>query len=268
MAILRNLTTDNGRKSFGMITLRHVRGRTIASQKRSAGITTRTPAQSEYELLFSLVCHFMRLVSIDIKESFDKSKYGSERNYFFKLNKRHLYAAFKTLSADLQEESRNAIDAGESGQINMITVPFEQYNDAMKAYVATHPNSIIRSYKSNYTVEYVTTAGWIGYVPPMPDATISNVTENGESLSQHSSIPTFLPGDAVSIFGTGLSGEILVVNAATSVVGTFADHPLSWSGQITNVSQTNVQVAITQKSIVKHIKTTSGTMLYDFEVHE
>jgi hypothetical protein len=265
MAILRNVTTDNGSKSLGMVTLRNSRGRTIASQKRTLGSGKKTSAQSQYQFLFSLVSHFMRLISIDIRESFDKSKYGSERNAFFKLNKTHLYAAFSTLAANAVKAQEIAIADGNSPEVNMITVPFATFNAAIIAYVTTNPNTIIRAYKKGYTVEYVSTSGWVSYIPPSPSTAIADVDLNGTDVAEHSGVLTVLEGEVLTLNGTSLSGEILTVTAATSVVGQFVAHPLTDIGTVTNVSAIQVKVQVTAtKFIIKDVRNTADTLLFDF----
>lgn len=96
MAIINSLAIGRARKSAGNITYRTVRGRCIASQKVSTA-GTRVTTLSLTQAFFSLVNTFMQLHATDIDVSFNKSKYGSRRNYFFTKNKSALHAALTPL---------------------------------------------------------------------------------------------------------------------------------------------------------------------------
>lgn len=129
MAIINSLAIGRARKSAGNITYRTVRGRCIASQKVSpAG--TRVTTLSLTQAFFSLVNTFMQLHGTDIDVSFNKSKYGSQRNYFFTKNKSALRAALTSLITDYissgMKPSAAEIDA------------------AVGTYATSNPNAIYR----------------------------------------------------------------------------------------------------------------------------
>ncbi|KAA6344338.1 hypothetical protein EZS27_008034 [termite gut metagenome] len=137
MAIIQSLAVGKARKSAGNVTYRTVRGRTILSEKiTSRAKQTRSSAQSEAQSNFKKVSQFMALVKDDINVSFDKTKYGSQRNNFFKLNKEALFAAFETLPVD-----------------GILTL--EDYNDALVTYVMANPKTIFRVKKRNEETVYL-----------------------------------------------------------------------------------------------------------------
>lgn len=121
------------RKSMGNVTYRVVRGRTIGSQKRvsgASGVTTRGQQGNFRKPLFSMINMFMKEHQTDINVSFNKSKYGSQRNYFFSTNYSELSKALMAL----------AIQAANSG-----TLPsMEDVNTAIVSYAESNPTSILR----------------------------------------------------------------------------------------------------------------------------
>ena len=87
MAIIHALAIGKSYKSAGNLTYKVVRGRTVASQ-RIVSNKSNTPLQSEQRYHFTKVSQSMALLQRYIDVCYEKSKYGSSRNAFFKLNKR------------------------------------------------------------------------------------------------------------------------------------------------------------------------------------
>lgn len=118
---------------MGNVTYRVVRGRTIGSQKRvsgASGVTTRGQMGNFRKPLFSMINMYMKEHQTDINVSFNKSKYGSQRNYFFSTNYGALSKALTAL----------AIQAANSG-----TLPsMEDVNTAIVTYAVANPTSILR----------------------------------------------------------------------------------------------------------------------------
>ena len=85
MGIVKNGTLGIGRKSFGDATYRTTRGRTIAA-KRIQENKSNTTMQSDQRKAFSIMGKSGKLLSKWIDQTFDKTKYGSQRNHFVKLN--------------------------------------------------------------------------------------------------------------------------------------------------------------------------------------
>lgn len=129
MAIINSLAIGRARKSAGNITYRTVRGRCIASQKVSpAG--TRVTTLSLTQAFFSLVNTFMQLHGTDIDVSFNKSKYGSQRNYFFSKNKSALRAALTSLMTEYISSGMKPTAA--------------EIDAAIGTYATSNPNAIYR----------------------------------------------------------------------------------------------------------------------------
>lgn len=121
------------RKSMGNVTYRVVRGRTIGSQKRvsgASGVTTRGLVGNFRKPLFAMINMYMKEHQSDINVSFNKSRYGSQRNYFFSSNYGALSKALMAL----------AVQAANSGTPPSI----EDINTAINSYAVANPTSILR----------------------------------------------------------------------------------------------------------------------------
>lgn len=152
MAIIRSLAVGKARKSAGNLTFRTVRGRTIASEKRGKNPITRGDGMSIYQFTFAIVSRFMAEKRIDIDLSFDKSRYGSQSNNFYKMNKVGLEKAFAPLS---------------DGLIIPTAIPMSEILDALATYATENPESIIRVKKAGMPVVYLT-GEWTSAENPQP----------------------------------------------------------------------------------------------------
>lgn len=145
MAIINSMGVGRSKKSMGNVTYRVVRGRTIGSQKRvsgASGVTTRGQAGNFRKPLFSMINMYMKEHQTDINVSFNKSKYGSQRNYFFSTNYGALSKALMAL----------AIQTANSG-----TLPsMEDVNTAINTYAAANPTSILRVKLAGFDKVYLT----------------------------------------------------------------------------------------------------------------
>lgn len=145
MAIINSMGVGRSRKSMGNVTYRVVRGRTIGSQKRvsgASGVTTRGLQGNFRKPLFSMINMYMKEHQTDINVSFNKSKYGSQRNYFFSVNYGALSKALTTL----------AVQAANSG-----TPPsMEDINTAINSYAVANPTSILRVKLAGFENVYLT----------------------------------------------------------------------------------------------------------------
>lgn len=86
MAIVNSLAIGRSVKSAGNLTYKVVRGRTIASQKITSN-KSNTYLQQERRMKFGNSATAMRLIKTYIGLAYEKSKFGSPRNNFLKINK-------------------------------------------------------------------------------------------------------------------------------------------------------------------------------------
>lgn len=86
MAIINSLAIGKSVKSAGNLTYKTVRGRTIASQ-RIISNKSNTPAQGAQRNRFGSTAQCMQLFLPYVNGFFEKTRYGSSRNQFVKVNK-------------------------------------------------------------------------------------------------------------------------------------------------------------------------------------
>lgn len=143
MAIINSMGVGRSRKSMGNVTYRTVRGRTIGSQKRSEGTaTTRGLGGNIRKPLFAMISMFLREHASDIQVSFNKTRYGSQRNYMFQKNYDALSSALSSL----------ALAASASGTIPSIT----EIEAAITEYATANPTSIYRVRLDGFDTVYLT----------------------------------------------------------------------------------------------------------------
>lgn len=191
MAIINSMGVGRARKSMGNVTYRTVRGRTIGSQKIAPGAVTRVPTagQSSRQNVFGLINRFMALHGQDIDDSFNKTVYGSQRNYFMKVNYNALSAALAGVSADASDDD------------------IEQ---AITTYATANQTAIYRVKKSGFPIVYLTGA-WEASQNPMTGV----VKLNGAALQASEAAKRLTTGQELRIEGDNLSGEVTLVTTAS-----------------------------------------------------
>lgn len=85
MAIVNSLAIGKSVKSAGNLTYKTIRGRTIASQRITSN-KSNTAAQAGQRSSFGNASKAIKLVQQYVDACYEKSKYGSSRNAFFKSN--------------------------------------------------------------------------------------------------------------------------------------------------------------------------------------
>lgn len=86
MAIINSTAIGKGTKTAGQLTYRNVRGRVIASQRITSN-KSNTPAQATQRASFKEISQALSKIGFLVNRTFEKSKYGSSRNNFYKINK-------------------------------------------------------------------------------------------------------------------------------------------------------------------------------------
>lgn len=246
MAIIRSLAVGKARKSAGNLTFRTVRGRTIASEKIGPRPVTRADgALTEAEFMFALISRFASLHASDINLSFDKTKYGTSRNSFMKLNYAGLKAALLPLFASNPDAAAHTDAAIE---------------EAVTTYATANQTVIYRVKRSGFEVKYLVGA-WTSddnpvYVSPFEgtvtalkigSTNIVNGSEDGAAISANTATAVTLTGTglkdvstvAVNINGTNLDVSITSVTDS-QIVGTITSTS-SFDGTGKNVYIVKVQ---------------------------
>jgi hypothetical protein len=179
MAIIRSIAIGKARNSAGNVTFRTVRGRTIASEKVGPRPVTRSSAaQQQREAVFGLIARFARMHKGSIAVSFNKSKFGSQRNYFMTLNYAALNEALEQLAGDVTEER---------------AVTDDQIEAAITAYATVNPGIIVRINRTGFDTVYLAGA-WTSvpdpeYVAPSTTVEVTSVSIAGTNIALGSSAP-------------------------------------------------------------------------------
>lgn len=229
MAKVYSHSESRAKGSVGMTTYRTVRGKVIQSQKispwdaavESVGNATRW---NERTALLGIISLFCALHSQSIKNSFNRTKNGSQRNYFMKKN----YAAMKAAFAELAT----------AYAATKVVPTMQAIEDALGSYAALHANTVYRVKKSGYDIEFLSN-NWNDADDPVAPAIVSSISYNldedynliyidliGSGLS--SSLSLFLDGvqldGGISILSGGMAakftiaGTVLVKGNKTLVV--------------------------------------------------
>lgn len=211
MAIINSMGVGRARKSMGNVTYRTVRGRTIGSQKITPGAVTRVPTagQSSKQKVFGLINRFMALHAQSIDDSFDKTTFGSQRNYFMKVNYSALSAALAAVSADASDD---------------------EIEQAIATYAEDNQTAIYRIKKSGFPIVYLTGA-WDDSQNPMSGV----VKLGGTTLRASDNAKALTTGQELRIEGDNLSGNVTLVTA-TSLGGSTTSQPQATA--LTGVSST------------------------------
>ena len=168
MARVYSHSVSRAKGSVGMTTYRYVRGRVIQSQKIApwdpaidqVGNATRW---NERTALLGLISLWCSAHSQSIKNSFNRTKGGSQRNYFMKRN----YAALRQALNELAVEY-----AATKVAPDLVVI-----EDAIGTYAALHPNTIYRVKKTGYDMAFLTN-NWDDADDPAPPTLIDSMTAN------------------------------------------------------------------------------------------
>ena len=205
MGVVRSMGVGKTQGSVGNMTYRVVRGRTISSEKVGERPASRgIGSGSVQNALFGMVAKYADAHASDIQVSFNKTQYGSQRNYFMKLN----FAALKSALLSL------AGTAKATGSLPALDV----IETAVSDYATSNPTKIIRVKLAGYDMKYLTgvwrsednpVAG--GGVDSLGAGVVRVTTTTGEynapsafSLSYHSGALITQPAGAVAIQGAAI----------------------------------------------------------------
>lgn len=143
MAIINSLAIGKSVKSAGNLTYKTVRGRTIASQRITQNKSNTASQQSQREH-FSKVARSIKLVQQYIDTCYEKSKFGSSRNAFFKTNKNFTFGG---LIGELEE---GVVGLGDAMLSSLTFEPLPQLsivsNGSLPGFLSV-TYSMIKNYK-------------------------------------------------------------------------------------------------------------------------
>ena len=207
MGVVRSMGVGKTRGSVGNMTYRVIRGRCVSSARVGKRPLTRGLASGSIQnALFGMVAMYMDAHASDINVSFNKTQYGSRRNYFMKLNFAELKKALLSLAG-------TAKATGSLPSLDMVET-------AISDYATSNPTKIIRVKLAGYDMKYL--AGvWSSEDNPIAGGGVDSLgagvvrvtTATGEynapsafSLSYHSGALITQPAGAVAIQGAAIQG--------------------------------------------------------------
>lgn len=269
MALVNSLGGGIARKSVDNKTFRMVRGRIVVSRKRTATGNAATRGDgfvlSKQQAVFGMVSMFMQAHASDIEVSFNKTKYGSQRNYFFKKNRAALEAALAPLVA-------NAMLNGYPMLADI--------EDAITTYATANPNAILRVSLTGFSNVFLDGA-WSSNDNPVSGGSSTNDIGKGDvessadgytytapcatSIMFHAGAKIVRPASNVLISCAGLPADVAVDDikfltnngnvvpglAATSVVSSsngslrYSAPAITEAQNVVGVSVANVFVRLT-----------------------
>ncbi len=220
MARVYSHSVSRAKGSVGMTTYRYVRGRVIQSQKIApwdpavdqVGNATRW---NERTALLGLISLWCSAHSQSIKNSFNRTKGGSQRNYFMKRN----YAALRQALNELAIEY-----AATKVAPDLVAI-----EDAIGTYAALHPNTIYRVKKTGYDMAFLTN-NWDDADDPAPPTLIDSMTANLDTDYQLTRVVLF--GSNISqavkirLAGALLDGDLVINAGGTRAEFTPATSPV------------------------------------------
>lgn len=159
MSKLKGSPVGRGSGQIGDTYLRQVRGRTIQCQMPTINsVSTRAPKAVARQIIFGLVNRYAKKHANSIAVSFNKTKYGSQRNYFLQVNYDPLKEALKDLPA---------------------TASDTEIETAVTTYAKANPTSIYRVRLNGYANIYLTKE-WADADNPVP-ADPDHVPDEGDN---------------------------------------------------------------------------------------
>ncbi len=220
MARVYSHSVSRAKGSVGMTTYRYVRGRVIQSQKIApwdpavdqVGNATRW---NERTALLGLISLWCSAHSQSIKNSFNRTKGGSQRNYFMKRN----YAALRQALNELAIEY-----AATKVAPDLVAI-----EDAIGTYATLHPNTIYRVKKTGYDMAFLTN-NWDDADDPAPPTLIDSMTANLDTDYQLTRVVLF--GSNISqavkirLAGALLDGDLVINTGGTRAEFTPATAPV------------------------------------------
>lgn len=232
MSIVSGYQNSKWRNSIGNVTFRTVRGRTIASEKvaerpLNTDAATRAPgvkAMSIKQMTFGLITRFAKTHETSINESFDKTKYGTARNYFMKVNYPGMSAAFASLYSQIDDSATDTM-----------AISDEAIEEAVTNYATDNPTSIYRIRKSGAATTYLSGA-WDDSANPI----IAVVTLNSTRLQNQAEAAELTTGVSFQIDGQGLTQGAITLGIAAESDGEPTDVAIATALESVSTSDTRV----------------------------
>lgn len=247
MAIVNSLGGGIARKSADNRTFRMVRGRIVVSRKRqkltaggSAGAITRGLGGNFRKPLFAMINLYMAEHASDIQVSFNRSRYGSQRNYFFTANYRGLSSALLPLAT--------------SASTNDELPSLAEIDEAISTYATANPESIYRVRLNGFPIVYLS-GEWSSDDNPISGGATDGLGTGAVRTSADESVYY----DAPAAFSLNFHAGAKIVRDAGTVHITGASIPSGiTAGDITYLTKGGAPAEVAVTSVVS----AAGTLEY------
>lgn len=206
MAIINSLAIGKSYKSAGNLTYKTVRGRTIASQKITTN-KSNTVRQASQRSSFAVLSRCMKLLQAYIDVAYEKSKYGSSRNHFARVNSKF------NLGGVYPEITEGAVSLADGFMTSLMVAP---------------DKSVALNYVADGTLSCIVNEQLQTYTSVYFDDTISKTPfENVRAAAEGSSIEYIFPSGVkysdVELIGVGIfANNIQVLTTSISADGVVA----------------------------------------------
>lgn len=195
MAITRSHTMWKSKGTLGATYFRRSRGRTIQCERpasKNGATRAASPAQMTQQVAFACAARYADLHKEDIKVSFNQTRFGSERNYFMKLNMSQLKLALMPIIVGV-----TSADLLSDGDISA----------AIELYAAANPQAIVRRKVRGSSLLYLT-GSWDSLDNPTGDYTIvAGFSVNGTNFENKDNSPELNSGDTIIFQGVNLDAS-------------------------------------------------------------
>lgn len=206
MAIINSLAIGKAIKSAGNLTYKTVRGRTIAAQKITTN-KSNTARQASQRSSFAVLSRCMKLLQAYIDVAYEKSKYGSSRNRFSRVNSKF------SLGGVYPEIAEGAISLADGFMTTLMVAPDKsvQLNYVTDGSLSCIVKEQLQTYPSVYFDDTIS------------ESAFENVRAAAEGSEIEYIFPSGVKYSDIELVGVGIfANNILVETTSVSADGLVA----------------------------------------------
>lgn len=235
MAIINSLAIGKAVKSAGNLTYKTVRGRTIAAQKITTN-KSNTVRQASQRSSFAVMSKCMKLLQAYIDVAYEKSKYGSSRNHFARVNNRF------NLGGVYPEITEGAISLAEGFMTSLMVAPDKSValNFVCDGSLSCIVNEQLQTYPSVYFDATISKTAFENVRAAVAGSSIDYIFPSGVKYSDIELIGVGIFANNIQVI-TAYVDENGVIDPISGDFGTFVSHSFSviideTSGLVTQIS--------------------------------
>lgn len=242
MAIINSLAIGKAVKSAGNLTYKTVRGRTIASQKITTN-KSNTVRQASQRSSFAVLSRCMKLLQAYIDVAYEKSKYGSSRNRFARVNNKF------NLGGLYPEISEGAISLADGFMTSLMVAPDK----------SVQLNFVTDGTLNCIVIETLQTYGSVYFDETISESAFTDVRAAAEGSSIEYIFPSGVKYSDVELVGVGIFANNIQV-LSTTIDANGAKAPLE--GDFGSVVTSGFVVSVDETSGLVTKITASATIVW------